>query len=195
MYLKNKLLRLLLAPFFLYEGDPNAGGGGGGTPPAPAPKAPETFSREYVTELRSENASWRNRHKEAEEAKKAAEEAAKKAADEAAAKITEATTAAEKRILMAELKASALTAGMVDLDGLKLADLSAVKLNEQGEVEGADALMEELKKSKPWLFGSQGTSHTGTPPKAKTPEAKKATEMTDAEYKAAKAAMEKGGKK
>lgn len=197
MYLKNKLLRLLLAPFFLYEGDPDAGGGGAGTPPKPnePPKGPETFSREYVSELRAENASWRNKHREAEERAKAAEEA-KKAAEEAAnGKIAEAASAADKRILMAELKASALKAGMVDLDGLKLADLSGVKLNEQGEVEGADALMEELKKSKPWLFGTQGTSHTGTPPKAKTPEAKKATEMTDAEYKAAKAAMEKGGKK
>ena len=30
---------------------------------------------------------------------------------------------------------------MIDLDGLKLADLSSVKLTEAGEVEGAEALM------------------------------------------------------
>lgn len=197
MYLKNKLLRWLIAPFFMYEGDPAAGGGGAATPPKPAtpPAGPETFSREYVAELRAENASWRTKNKEAEDARKAAEDAKKAAEDAAAAKIAEANAAADKRILMAELKASALKAGMVDLDGLKLADLSSVKLNDQGQVEGADALMEELKKSKPWLFGAPGTSHTGNPPNPKTPEAKKATEMNDAEYKAAKAAMEKGKKK
>jgi hypothetical protein len=83
---------------------------------------------------------------------------------------------------------------MVDLDGLKLADLSSVKLNEQGEVEGADALMESLKKSKPWLFGTPNTSHTGGKPDPKPPEAKKATEMDDKEYAAAKAKVTSGKK-
>jgi len=91
-------------------------------------------------------------------------------------------------VIRAELKAAALKAGMVDLDGLKLADLSNVKLNDAGEVEGADTLMEELKKSKPYLFGStQNSSNPGTPPNPKPPTAKKATEMTPAEYAAERA--------
>ena len=73
-----------------------------------------------------------------------------------------AQTAADQRIIRAELKAEALKAGMVDLDGLKLADLSKVKLNDAGEVEGADALMTELKKSKPYLFGTPGTTSNTT---------------------------------
>ena len=89
----------------------------------------------------------------------------------------------------------ALKAGMVDLDGLKLADLSGVKLNEAGEVEGAEALMEALKKSKPYLFGAPSSSTPGTPPSPKTPEAKKATEMTDEEYQQAKAALLRGGRR
>ncbi len=136
------------------------------TPAAPAapiaPKDPETFSREYVTELRSENKSWRQKHTDALKKAEEAEIAGKKAQEEAAAKIAEADAKAQQRIIRAELKAAALKAGMIDLDGLKLADLSALKLNDAGEVEGADALMESLKKSKPYLFGTPGTTSNPT---------------------------------
>lgn len=132
-------------------------------PPAAAPQEPATFSREYVSELRHESASNRKAKQDAEAKLTAAEALAKTATDEATAKIATAQAAADQRIIRAELKAEALKAGMVDLDGLKLADLSKVKLNEAGEVEGADALMTELKKAKPYLFGNPGTtSNTST---------------------------------
>lgn len=173
----------------------SGGGGGGGTPPANPPKPePEVFSREYVKELRHESASYRTKAQENERKAQEAEDRAKKAAEESEAKIKEATTAAEARIIRAELKAAALKAGMVDLDGLKLADLSKVKLGENGEVEGADALMEELKKAKPYLFGSASTSNPGNPPPKDPPTNKKATEMTAEEYAKAKAeALKKAG--
>ena len=76
---------------------------------------------------------------------------------------------------------------MVDLDGLKLADQSTVKLNDAGEVEGADALMEAMKKAKPYLFkDATSTSHPGKTPEKKDETAKKATEMDDKEWAAEK---------
>ncbi len=95
--------------------------------------------------------------------------------------------ALEQRLVRAELKAEAVRAGMVDLDGLKLLDISAARLTEAGEVEGAGALMAQLRRDKPWLFGGASSSATASPPPAAPPVAKKATEMTDAEYRAARA--------
>ncbi len=153
------------------------------------PKEPETFSREYVSELRAENKGWRLKASEMEAKAKAAEEASQKALADAQTKITEASTAAERRIILAEMKAAAVKAGMVDLDGLKLADLSTLKLTEKGEVEGADALMEALKKAKPYLFGKATTSTTKEPPapdKSGTSDFKKLTPEQKAAHMKAK---------
>lgn len=152
----------------------------------PNPKTvPETFSREYVSELRHENASYRTKAQEA--AAKLAEAEAKvaNAAKESDEKVSAAQKAANDRIIRAELKAAAVKAGMVDLDGLKLADLSKVKLNDAGEIEGADALMEEMKKTKSYLFSSTtSTSNTDPKPKPSDNKPKKVSEMTEAERKA-----------
>lgn len=172
----------------LENGDPGAGGGGTPSPtptPTPSPSGPETFSREYVTELRNENKAWRLKHDEATGKVTTAEAAAAKAAQDAKDATTAAQSAADQRVIRAELKAVAIKAGMVDIDGLKLADLSTIKLNDKGEVEGADALIEALKKSKPYLFGStQHSSTPNVPPSNTPPAAKKASEMTEAEYAA-----------
>ena len=96
---------------------------------------------------------------------------------------------AQSRLIHAELKAEALRAGIVDLDGLKLIDLSDVKLNATGEVEGGAALIAALKRSKPWLFAAASSSATARPPAAQPPRQKLATEMTDDEYRAARAAL------
>ena len=175
---------------------PDGGGSGGGSPPPPppppAPTPPpagpddgkETFSREYVRELREENKGWRLKAQEEATKRQAAEDAAKAAQTDAEGKITATQKAANDHIIRAELKAEAIKAGMVDLDGLKLADLSKVTLEEDGTVKGAEELMKALKEAKPWLFGSADTSGTGKPPPPKPGEAKLAKDMTDAEYKA-----------
>jgi hypothetical protein len=93
------------------------------------------------------------------------------------------------KLIRAELKAEAIRAGIVDLDGLKLIDLTGVQLDSQGEVEGAPALMAQLKRAKPWLFSSISSSPAVSPPPAQPPRPKLATEMTDAEYLAARAAL------
>jgi len=97
----------------------------------------------------------------------------------------------EGRLVRAELKAEAVRAGMVDLDGLRLIDLPTLKLNERGEVDGAAALMQDLRKSKPWLFGASPHSSSSpvSPPPALPAKQKLATDMTDAEYRLARAAL------
>ena len=94
---------------------------------------------------------------------------------------------AESRLVRAELKAEAMRAGMIDLDGLKLLDQSEVKLTQSGDIDGAPAIMAKLKRDKPWLFIGASSSSLATPPPAHPPRQKRATEMTDAEYRAARA--------
>lgn len=201
------MLRGPLVAFAPDDGDPPA------VPPAPAPapaptpapKEPETFSREYVTELRNENRGWRLKATEQEQRAQAATDEAKRVKEEAetakAAALADAETVkttaqktADDRIIRAELRTAAVKAGMVDLDGLKLADLSTVKLNDAGEVEGADALMTALKEAKPYLFGEAkpGSSNPDSPPSPKPNTAKKASEMTDAEWREAQRRIDSG---
>jgi hypothetical protein len=94
---------------------------------------------------------------------------------------------AENRLIRAELKAEAVRAGILDLDGLKLVDTSGVKLNETGDVEGAPQIIAQLRQAKPWLFGSASSSSLAAPPPAQPPRQKRATDMTEAEWRAARA--------
>ena len=185
-------MRSLKRKYLLMDtaGGNNEGGGGGRV---------ETFDADYVAKLRLENAKWRakadqsmqeenelyrNKLTESEAKLSAAEAAAKKASEDADARVKEAASAADQRIIRAELKAEALKAGMIDLDGLKLADLSKVKLNDKGEVEGAEQMMQALKESKPYLFReATNTSSSQKKPDPKDDKVKTAKEMTDAEWK------------
>jgi hypothetical protein len=157
------------------------------TPPPKAP--PETFSKDYVHELREENKATRLKLEAEATRAKAAEEQREKDRVDADAKVKATNSAADARVIRAELKALAVAAGMVDLDGLKLADLTTVKINKDGEVEGATELMEALKKAKPYLFGAANTSTAQKPPPSDKPKPKLATQMTKEEYAAAKAAL------
>ena len=187
----SKLLQFLIPALFnSYVTDP--GDGGEPKPDQKPDQKPDadinkTFSYDYVKELREENKALRLKaqasEKLAEESKTGAE-AAKKTADES---VKTATNTANERIIRAELKAAAITAGMIDLDGLKLADLSKVKLKDDGTVEGADTMLADLKTAKAYLFGTPNTSSQKDPtPPATPPVAKKAKDMTDPEYEAAK---------
>jgi hypothetical protein len=92
----------------------------------------------------------------------------------------------EAQLIRSELKAEAIRAGIIDLDGLKLVDLSEVKLRADGEIEGATALMTRLRKAKPWLFSCASLSSTAMPPPPQAMRHKCATDMTDAEYRVAR---------
>ena len=95
----------------------------------------------------------------------------------------------ETRLIRAELKAEAVRAGIVDLDGLKLLDISNAKIDEKGNVPGAAAMMAELKRSKPWLFAKTSSSSSASVPANEPPRQKLAKEMTEVEYRAARAEL------
>ena len=94
-----------------------------------------------------------------------------------------------ERLLRAELKAHALRAGMVDLDGLKLLDTSRLVLNERDEVVGAGELMAEARRAKPWLFGGTSSSSAAAAPPAQAPKAKLATDMSETEWRSSRAEL------
>ncbi len=81
----------------------------------------------------------------------------------------------------AELKAEAVRAGIVDLDGLRLVDPAAA--------DGADApaVIARLRQDKPWLFAAVTTGSVAPPPPAAKPRVRLATEMTLEEWRAARA--------
>ena len=96
---------------------------------------------------------------------------------------------ADQRVIHANLRVEAVRAGMVDLDGIKLLDLSGVKLNENGEVSGGAELMHRLRREKPWLFGGLSSSAPAGAPISHPPRQKLATEMSEEEYQAARAQL------
>lgn len=94
----------------------------------------------------------------------------------------------EARMRRAELKIEAVRAGMVDLDGLKLID-PAPGVAQAGEAPDAAALMARLKRDKPWLFAGASSSSTASVPRAETPRARHARELSDEEWRAARAEL------
>ena len=104
-------------------------------------------------------------------------------------KLAEVEARAQAQLVHSELKAEALRAGMVDLDGLKLLDASTVHVNGAGEVEGAAAALRDMRRAKPWLFGGASSSSVAQPPGAQPPRAKLATEMGFEEWQQARTAL------
>lgn len=100
------------------------------------------------------------------------------------ARIAEIEAQSRLQVMQAELKAEALRAGMVDLDGLKLLDTSSVAINERGEVAGAAALMAAARRAKPWLFAAAHSSSPAAVPPPAAARTRLATEMTHAEWQA-----------
>ena len=96
---------------------------------------------------------------------------------------------ANMRVMDAELRAEAVRAGMIDLDGLKLLDLNKIELTDDGHVAGGTEVMVQLRIAKPWLFGasSQSSSSSAIAPTSRPAKVRSAVDMTDEEYRAARA--------
>jgi|HubBroStandDraft_1064217.scaffolds.fasta_scaffold192148_2 hypothetical protein len=94
---------------------------------------------------------------------------------------------AERRVIISELKVEAIRTGMIDLDGLTFLDLTQVHLDENGNLSEAAELIIKLKQSKPWLFTTPSTSSIAEVPPSRPSRQKLATEMTDGEYRIARA--------
>jgi len=111
-------------------------------------------------------------------------------AEVAEAALATAQAQAQARLVRAELKAEAIRAGMIDLDGLKLLDLSEVQLTEAGELADPKGLFTKLKRSKPWLFGGVASSSAAAHvPKPEPPRPRQASEMSHEEWLAARATL------
>lgn len=95
----------------------------------------------------------------------------------------------EERLLMANLKAEAIKAGMIDLDGLRLVDLAGIKLDASDNIIDGPVVMARLRRSKPWLFGSSSSSSGATVPASGPVRTKMAMDMSADEYAAARAAL------
>jgi hypothetical protein len=95
------------------------------------------------------------------------------------------------RLIAANLRTEAVRAGIIDLDGLKLVDLSDVRLDEGDQVIGGRKIMADLRRNKPWLFGATSSSSVAVAPVSKPVRQKTAMDMTDEEYAAARTAVTK----
>lgn len=111
-------------------------------------------------------------------------------AELAEAALSQLQAEAQVKLIRAELKAEAMKAGMIDLDGLKLIDTSEVRLNEAGEVQDAQGLLGRLKRAKPWLFGAGASSSAAAnPPRPEPPRTRHANELSHSEWLQARAAL------
>jgi hypothetical protein len=93
------------------------------------------------------------------------------------------------RLREAELKAEAVRAGIVDLDGLKLLDPSILSAKGAETHDDAAHVIAKLRRDKPWLFAAASSSSTSTVPQAAPIKRKLATEMSVEEWRAARAEL------
>jgi hypothetical protein len=97
----------------------------------------------------------------------------------------------QSRLVVANLRTEAVRAGMVDLDGLKLIDMSIVRLDNDDKIVGGRKLMDDFRRSKPWLFAAVSSSSAANVPASQAVRQKTALEMTDEEYAAARITITK----
>ena len=172
--------------------------------------------RDTLKKVRDENAKWRLKHHDLEEEnatvkasldkiktekdtaatelekiKTESKETIDKLTAEHTAKIGEVDQAAKDQVKAARLEALALREGLIDLDGLKLLDLSKITQKDDGTFEGVDEVFKAAKEAKPYLFGQKqaNSSTPGQNPKLGDQKPVDARKLTDEEYKQQKAAL------
>lgn len=125
----------------------------------------DKFPREYVETLRRENAKTRTENKQLRDD-------------------------LQKITIRSELKTAALSAGIRDLDALKMFDTSKLSISADGDVVGVDGLLAEMREKKPYLFErksekSVDETDTKTETKKQTSSASKVPESAAAKPKSA----------
>ncbi len=160
-------------------------------PQIQAKKSPKgELTQEYVSELRRENQERRNESavlaKSLEETSKKLQETeanTKKALEE----VQMLNKQAEQKMVRADVKVFASKHGLRDLDDVKLADLSGVKVDANGDVTGVEEALLALKTKKPYLFEEVTTSRTAYAPDPAAPSKfnpEKVKGMSAEEYRA-----------
>jgi hypothetical protein len=142
--------------------------------------------RELNDESKGHRLNAANARTEADAARADAERIVKETSDKVTAaevRAADAATAAQARVINADLRLAAKDAGANDVaDALALLPRDAIKLDDAGEITNAAG----LKAAKPYLFGAPSTSSTAPAPKPTEARAKSAKDMTPAEYHAAR---------
>jgi hypothetical protein len=95
----------------------------------------------------------------------------------------------ERRVVLAELKVEAMRANMIDLDGLQFLDMSQISLGEEGGVADGPEVIGRLKRAKPWLFATPSSSSIAKVPPSGPTRQKLARDMSDEEYRIARASI------
>ena len=156
---------------------------------AELPKEPS----DYEKRLRRDLARYREQIRIVQSERDANVAAATRDRDDTIAMVRSEATG---RVIRAELKAHALKAGIIDLDGLRLADTSKLTLSDEGDVVGAESLIDMLRQEKPYLFSdaragvSTGTTgQTQRPPSPATPSAVDARTLTREAWQAERARL------
>ncbi len=100
--------------------------------------------------------------------------------------------AAHHRLLQSELKAHALRAGIIDVDGLKMMDTSTLKLDDKGNLPDPTAALATFKRDKPWLFRQTSSGNPSSPPAPEPPKSRTVKEMSYEEWQAARNRLIRG---
>ena len=100
--------------------------------------------------------------------------------------------AANHRLIQSELKSHALRAGIIDVDGLKMMDTSALKLDDNGHLPDPTAALATFKVAKPWLFRQASSGNPTAAPAPEPPKTRMAKEMSYAEWQAARTRLIRG---
>ncbi len=93
----------------------------------------------------------------------------------------------DQRVILADLKIEALRANILDLDGLQFLDMTQARLDDSGNLIDGAELIGRLKRAKPWLFAAPSSSSVAKVPTSSPARQKLARDMSDAEYRVARA--------
>jgi hypothetical protein len=150
-------------------------------------------SKNVDVEIQARDIKWRAKHKELAEENEKLKSTFSTEKSELLEKISSSEKAKadfQKKFIDAEIKAHAASAGIKDLDFIKLIDQSLIKVGDDGAIEGIDKAVEALKNSKPILFGAEKkvSSSTGEIVKAKSsPDPVDAFKLTPEQFAAERA--------
>jgi hypothetical protein len=133
---------------------------------AEPPRADGDLAR-LIKSLREENAKWRRRLREVEEALERERESAQKRLSEAERALIQKERELKEREVKAAIREAALRAGAVDPDAAyALADLSLVEWGESGP--DVSKVIEDLREKRSFLFRAAPQIPTPNPSRAAT---------------------------
>lgn len=167
--------------------EPNSSNNSNQTPPS----KPETFSAQYVSELRAENERLRKINLEhqgsLDDLKKSIKDGEKATKDA----VESERTAFRNKLMLREIQSALVSEGFLDKDiasllAPRVAEEAKLQMDEHESVVGLKEAIDGLKKSKPELFRSmQSTSASGqgARPQPGAPAPVDAMKLSDQEFK------------